>query len=179
MTRTTFTAMAVAGFLLSPTPAAAQKAPHPLYEPSMADVGRWDAVAHYRLWHGRRGTARGRETNRIGCGGACVESKVEGILDVRRPGNPLRERVGFGSPPRGPDYAASGLIDVVTGSGPGEPGAWARHDWQWNQDLYGNPLRTRTVVERPDADRRVLTVFGEARDGREFVLLHVTYTRRK
>jgi hypothetical protein len=178
MTRATFATMTVAGLLLSAAPAAAQKDPHPLYQPSTADVGRWDAVAHYRLWDGRRGTKLGRETNRIGCDGRCIESTVEGILDVERPGNPLNQKVGFGSAPRGPDYAASGLIDVVAG-GPGEPGDWVRHDRPWNQDVFGNPLRTRAVVERPALHHRVLKVYGEARDGREFVLLHVTYTRRK
>lgn len=98
---------------------------------------------------------------------------------MERPGNPLDQRVGLGSAPRGPDYAASGLIDVVTGGGPGERGDWLRHTRLWNQDVFGNPLRTRAVIERPTLHHRVLTVYGEAKDGREFLLLHVTFTRRK
>ena len=49
----------------------------------------------------------------------------------------------------------------------------------WNQDRFGDLLRTRTTLERPAADRRILSIYGRTSKDTDTLLLYVTYTRRR
>jgi hypothetical protein len=72
----------------APAPTAAQTLPAlPAYERTMDDLGAWDAVVIGRDPQGRRTHQRGVEINTLGCGGTCVESRVEGLKDVAPPGS--------------------------------------------------------------------------------------------
>jgi hypothetical protein len=46
-------------------------------------------------------------------------------------------------------------------------------------DPAGKPVRTRETTEWRADGTRVFTMYGKAPDGKEFVEMRITYTRRK
>ena len=145
----------------------------PLYEPSLEDVGTWDAVVTVRMRDGEFRTLRGVEINTVGCGGTCVQSEATSALDpdqlteIRSGGTAVLGKASsadFRPLDRRDRFSSSTVVDgLAPSSGWGGDGA------------AGTP--TRTSMTHASPDRRVLTIFARIK-GHEKLLMRVEYTRR-
>ena len=186
MTRLTVLALAIAATIVSPAAGVAQRlpqhAPFPGYERDDRDLGTWDALVTAHDGHGRPLTARFVETNARGCGGACVHTQLESLTPLTRFSTPgpwwtvLRMGPGVG--------AASS--DLGTASRLGSAAAFAQPPVvgivvtaTGSKAVLVDPTPTRTSVDHPSLDQRVVTLYGETANGTEVQLLRIGYTRRE
>jgi hypothetical protein len=186
MTRLTVLGLAIAATMMSPARGLAQRhadhAPFPGYERDDRDLGTWDALVTAHDGHGRPLTARFVETNSRGCGGTCVQTRLDSLTPLTRFSTPgpwwtvLRMGPGVGARPSDLDGAARldsasafanppvvALVATATGS----------------KAVLVDPTPTRISVEHPLHDRRVVTLFGQTAGGTEVQLLRIGYTRRE
>lgn len=166
-------------------PAAGAQTPDafPAYERTLDDVGTWDAVLIGRDAYGRRIYRKGVEVNTLGCGGSCVESRVDGLEDIPPPsaGNawpntydvvPPGTQLGalqIGLPP----LLAEGDKTIHAPSRrPAEPRASKRQ-------VFLGPPASRTSVEYSGRNRRTVVFYEQPPSGEEIAVLRIIYTRRK
>jgi hypothetical protein len=186
MTRLTVLALAIAAIIAPPAASVAQRhpdhAPFPGYERDDRDLGAWDALVTAHDGHGRPLTARFVETNTSGCDGACVHTRLESLTPLTRFSTPgpwwtvLRMGPGVGALGSDLDGAARlggamafadppvvGIVATATGS----------------KAVLVDPTPTRTSVDHPSLDQRVVTLYGQTVSGTEVQLLRIGYTRRE
>lgn len=155
--------------------------PGPEHEVLQADEGVWDAKVEVTAAPGAQPmVSTGVETNTIGCGGLCLISDFKAEM---MPGVPFH---GHGMTTWNPvkkKYVGSWTDSMSTGIAAGES-TWdaAAKKAEGTMEMpepSGGTLKTRMVVEYPTPDTRTMTSYMTGPDGKEFVHLRISYTRRK
>ena len=173
------------GLILAPLPAAAQltQTGRDGITRTEADLGTWDAVLVGRGPYGRPITAKGVEINTRGCDGRCIVTKLKGVLGQKV----VDARSSWWQPYDGIardtrlNDARTGLADVPYGLDQRAPGASAtppRPARPTGPVVLAGAYGSRTSVDHPSADQRVVTLYRQQPNGTENAVLHVTYTRR-
>jgi hypothetical protein len=167
------------------TAAAAQEMPMPKPGPEHAvlkmDEGTWDAVVEMTPAPGAPpSTSKGVEVNTIGCGGLCLISDFKGDL---MPGMTFHGHGTTVYDPAKKKYVGSWTDSMSAGLTIGEsthdPATKKVEGTMEGRDMTGAVVKSRSVVEYPDADRRVMTMFMTMPDGKEMQTMRISYTRRK
>jgi hypothetical protein len=165
--------------MLAPLPAAAQltqTGPDGITRTD-ADLGTWDAMLVWSGPGGRLVKAEGVEINTLGCHGRCIVTKLEGGLGkgVDAPRSWWEAYDGDATRYRLTDVR-TGLADVPYGAEGVVPG---RQPSPNSKVVLAGARGSRTSVDRPSADERVVTLYRQRPNGSEDALFRVTYTRRK
>ena len=182
MTRLTMLAAAL-GVSLAAT-AGAQEMPMPTPGPEHAvlkmDEGTWDAVVELTPPGAPAMTSKGVETNMMGCGGLCLIANFKGefMPGVAFEGHGTTVYDAFAK-----KYVGSWTDSMSTGlsSSAGTYDAATRTVTavMESRDMTGTMVKSRTVVQYPDADHRVMTMFTALPGGQEAQMMKISYTRRK
>ena len=154
--------------------------PGPEHDVLKADVGTWDAKVEMTFAPGMQPVvSKGVETNVLGCGGLCLISDFKG--DVM-PGQPFHGHGFTVWDPAKKKYVGTWTDSMSAGIGLGESSydASARKATGWMEipDPTGKPLKTRMVVEYAADGSRVMTSYMTGPDGKEFMNMKISYTRK-
>jgi len=173
------------GALLLPLSAAAQMPPMPTPGPEHAilkeDAGTWDAlVESFSAPGAPPATSKGVETSTVGCGGLCLVTDFKGEM---MPGQAFH---GHGTTTYDPakkkyvgswtDSMSAGLMlseatwDAATKTAAG---------MMEGPDMTGKVTKMRSLSEYKQPGTRVFTLYGPGPDGKETMMMRITYTRRK
>ena len=154
--------------------------PGPEHEVMKMDVGTWDAVVEFIPAPGAPATtAKGVETNTLGCGGLCVISDFKGeTMGASFEGHGVmvwdsakKKYTGVWT-----DSMSTGLAQMESTYDPATK-KWS--GWMEGPDATGKIMKTRSALEWKDANSRVMTAFAPGPDGKEIQVMKITYTRRK
>jgi hypothetical protein len=156
--------------------------PKPTAEHEMLkqDVGTWDAVVEFFPAPGAPAVAsKAVETSRLGPGGLWVVTDFKGEFA----GAPFEGHGTTGYDAAKKKYVGTWVDSMTTGLSSTEstydPKTRTFSGWMTGTDPAGKPVRSRETAEwRPDGTR-VFTMYDKAPDGKEFVTMRITYTRRK
>ena len=168
-------AIAASGAPQEPTP----PKPGPEHEVLKMEEGTWDAVIEFMPGSGAP-PSKGVEVATIGCGGLCLitDFKGEAMPGMAFHGHGVttwdvakKKYVGSWTDSMSQGLAISeGTWDAATKRTTG---------WTEGPDMTGKVMKTRFVSEhRPDGTR-VLTAHAPGPDGKEAMMMRITYTRRK
>jgi hypothetical protein len=155
--------------------------PGPEHAVLKEDVGTWDAKVEIIPAPGMQPmVSKGVETNTLGCGGLCLISdfKAEGAQ-----GEPFHGHGITTWDPVKKKYVGSWTDSMSTGLMLGEstwdPAAKKATGTMTTRDPTGKPIETRMVAEYPSPDARTMMSYMMGPDGKEFMNMRITYTRRK
>lgn len=177
----------IAAGLLAALPAVAQEQgppapkPGPEHKVLEADEGVWDAKVEMIMAPGVEPmVSTGVETNTMGCGGLCLISDFKGEIV----GGQAFHGHGLTTwDPVKKKYVGSWTDSMSTGIATGEStwdaAAKKAEGMMEMPEPSGGTLKTRMVVEYPSPGTRTMTSYMTGPDGKEFVHLRITYTRRK
>ena len=145
-----------------------------------ADAGTWDAVVEFHAEPGKPPMkSKGVEVNTIGCGGLCLITSFKGDMA----GAPFAGAGVTTYDPKKQKYIGSWTDSMSAGLSIGESTYDAKTK-KWSgvmegPDLSGNIMKARSVTEVTAAGTRVFSLYGPGPDGKEAVMMKITYTRRK
>jgi len=155
--------------------------PGPEHQVLKADEGTWDAKVEVTMAPGAEPMiSKGVETNTMGCGGLCLISDFKGeIAD----GQTFHGHGITAWDPAKKKYVGSWTDSMAAGIAHGES-TWdaAAKKATGTMEMpepSGGTLKSRMVAEYPTPDTRTMTSYMTGPDGKEFVNLRITYTRRK
>ena len=177
-------ALVVLSFPAAPHAQAEQMPPMPKPGPEHAvlkmDEGTWDAVVEFVPAPGAPPmTSKGVEVNTIGCGGLCLISDFKG----EAMGMPFMGHGITTWDPAKKKYVGSWTDSMSSGIAHGEstydPATRRWSGWLEGPDPTGQVVKSRSTGEVPDANTRIMTMYGPGPDGKEVQTLKITYTRRK
>lgn len=185
MTNARLTIVFATAVLTAPASSAGQEMP-PLPKPGpehqvlKLDEGTWEATTEMFPAPGAPPmTSKGVETNTIGCGGLCLIADFKGEI---MPGVAFHGHGTTAYDTIKNKYVASWTDSLSAGLSTGEStwDAAARQmtGWVEGTDMTGKNVKSRSVLEHKDANTRVYTMYGAGPDGKEFLNLRITYTRR-
>jgi hypothetical protein len=144
------------------------------------DEGTWDAVVEVVPGPGAQPmTSKGVEVNTVGCGGLCLISDFKG----EAMGMPFMGHGITTWDPAKKKYVGAWTDSMSTGVAIGESTydaatkKWS--GWMEAPDHTGKVVKSRSTGEMPNANTRIMTMFGPGPDGKEMQTLKITYTRRK
>jgi hypothetical protein len=164
------------------TPARAQMPPPlgPEHQVLAGEAGTWDAVVEMATPDGGTMRSTGVLEDTLGCGGRCL---VTSFTSEMMPGMTFEGRgvtawdgtkkkyVGAWTDSMSPGMGVSeGTYDAATKS---------MTSFMDSTDASGTVVKTKTVVQYPDADHKVMTMFMTGPDGKEAQAMKISYTRRK
>jgi hypothetical protein len=154
--------------------------PGPEHELLKMDVGTWDAVVEVTPAPGAPPmTSKGVEVNTLGCSGLCLISDFKSDMM----GSPFHGHGVAAWDPAKKAYVGSWTDSMSAGVAMGQstydPAAKKWTGWMEGPDATGQLVKSRSVVEMPNASTRVFTLYGPGPDGKEMQTLRITYTRRK
>lgn len=154
--------------------------PGPEHEVLKADVGTWDATVEVIASPGMQPmVSKGVETNTMGCGGLCLISDFKAEI---APGQPFHGHGMTTWDPAKKKYVGSWTDSMSAGLGIGEstwdPAGKKATGTMEMPEPSGGTLRSRMVVEYPSPTTRTMTSYMTGPDGKEFMNLRITYTRR-
>jgi len=188
--RTTMNGLVSAGILVVATgylsyPAAQEQGPPipkpgPEHELLKMDVGTWDAKVEVIPAPGMEAMmSKGVETNTMGCGGLCLINDFKGEF---APGQAFHGHGMSAWDPVKKKYVGSWTDSMSTGIAMGES-TWDASTKKFTgtmemPDLSGGTMKSRMVVEYPTSTTRTMTSYMAGPDGKEFVNLRITYTKR-
>jgi hypothetical protein len=145
------------------------------------DVGTWDAVVEASQGPGAPlATSKGVEVNTLGCGGLCLITDFKGEM---MPGTAFHGHGIFTWDATKKKYLAGWTDSMSTGL--------ARVESTWDAKakkltgtmegpgMSGEVVKMRTVVEYPSPTSRIMSAYGPGPDGKEVLMLKITYTKRK
>lgn len=155
--------------------------PGPEHELLKIDVGTWDAKVELTFAPGMQPVvSTGVETNVLGCGGLCLITDFKGDL---MPGQTFHGHGFTVWDPAKKKYVGSWTDSMSGGLGLGESSydasAKKANGWMEIPDPTGKTLKTRMVVEYPADGTRVMSTYMTGPDGKEFMNMKISYTRRK
>ena len=144
------------------------------------DVGTWDATVEVIPAPGAEPiVSKGVETNTLGCGGLCL------ITDFKSEfaGQPFHGHGLSVWDPAKKKYVGSWTDSMSTGLAFGES-TWDAATKKMTgtmetTDPSGQTQKMRTIVEYASPTTRTMSSYMAGPDGKEFVNLRITYTRRK
>jgi hypothetical protein len=168
---------------LVPALAAAQMPPMPTPGPEheilKADVGTWDAAVELMGPDGNAIASKGVETNTLGCNGMCLVTQFNGELmpgmmfagaGITAYDSKAKKYVGTWS-----DSMTAGL---ASSESTWDAGSKKLSGTMKSTDPMGQPSTSRSVVEYPAAGKRLMTLYAPGPDGKEAVMMRITYTKR-
>lgn len=170
--------------LVSPLSAQEQGPPIPKPGPEhqllKVDVGVWDAKVEITAAPGMDPmVSTGVETNVLGCGGLCLISDFKSEFA----GQPFHGHGITAWDPAKKKYVGSWTDSMSAGLGLGETtydaSAKKASGWMEMPDPTGKPAKSRMVMEYPAADTRLMSAYMPGPDGKEFMHMKISYTRRK
>jgi hypothetical protein len=156
--------------------------PGPEHEALKADVGTWDAKVEVIPAPGMQPMAsKGVETNTMGCGGLCLISDFKGEM---APGQAFHGHGITAWDPAKKKYVGSWTDSMSAGLATGETTFDASRKkasgWMEAMDpASGKPVKYRMNVEYPSPTTRTMTSYATGPDGKEFMNMRISYTRRK
>ncbi len=145
------------------------------------DAGTWDAVVETYMQPGAPpATSKGVEVNTIGCGGLCLITDFKGEM---MPGAAFHGHGMSAWDPAKKKYVGSWTDSMSTGISNGEM-AWdaasrTMTGYMEGPDMTGNVVKMRSVVDYTQPGSRVFTLYGPGPDGKEAVMMRISYTRQK
>ena len=155
--------------------------PGPEHELLKMDAGTWDAVVEVTMAPGAPpAKSTGVETSVLGCGGLCLITDFKGEM---MPGQTFEGHGVATYDPAKKKYVGSWTDSMSTGLSVTETSydaaAKKSTGWMEGPDMTGKVTKMKSVVEYPDADHRVFTMYSTGPDGKEAPGMRITYTRRK
>lgn len=173
----------LAGLCLAPALASAQMppmpAPGPEHDVLKADVGTWDAAVELMGPDGNAIASKGVENNALGCNGMCLVTEFKGELmpgmafagaGITAYDSKAKKYVGTWSDSMTPGLASSeSTWDAASKKMSGT---------MKSTDMMGQPSTSRSVVEYPAAGKRLMTLYAPGPDGKEALVMRITYTKR-
>lgn len=155
--------------------------PGPEHDVLKADAGIWDATVEVTPAPGMQPmVSKGVETSVVGCGGLCLISDFKSEV---MPGTPFHGHGITVWDPAKKKYVGSWTDSMSTGLAIGEstydPAAKKATGWMDAADASGQRVKARMVVEYPTPATRVMSSYMTGPDGKEFLSLKISYTRRK
>ncbi len=177
------TLLAALGALLPLTAAAQPPMPKPGPEHALLkeDAGTWDAAVESFMAPGAPpAISRGVETNTLGCGGLCLITDFKGEM---MPGMTFHGHGTTTYDPAKKKYVGSWTDSMSAGLMVSES-TWDAEKktvsgTSESPDMTGKVVKMRSVVEYKTPDNRVFTMYGPGPDGKEAMMMRITYTRRK
>jgi hypothetical protein len=180
-------AICVVGLALAVTAAAGAQDMPPMPKPGPEhallahDVGTWDAVIEMAGPPGAPAmSSKGVEVNIVGCGGLCLITDFKGEF---MPGVAFHGHGTTAYDPVTKKYVGSWTDSMSAGlaisEGTYDPVTKRISSTMSGRDQTGAMVKSRTVGESPNPDRRVMTMFATMPDGKEIQTMRITYTRRK
>lgn len=168
-------AAAAPGALQEPAP----PKPGPEHEVLKMDEGTWDAVIEFMPGSGMA-SSKGVEVSTLGCGGLCLITDFKGDMmpGVAFHGHGVstwdvvkKKYVGSWTDSMSQGLSISeGTWDAAAKRGTGT---------MEGPDMTGKVVKMRTVTEYKPDGTRVFTLHGPGPDGKETVVMRMTYTKRK
>jgi hypothetical protein len=154
--------------------------PGPEHEVLKADVGTWDAKVEVIPSPGMQPmVSKGVETNTMGCGGLCLISDFKGEM---APGQPFHGHGITTWDPAKKKFVGSWTDSMSAGLGIGEstwdPAGKKATGTMEMPEPSGGTLKARMIVEYPSSTTRTMTSYMTGPDGKEFMNMRITYTRR-
>lgn len=153
--------------------------PGPEHELLKMDAGTWDAVVEIKGADGMTMTSKGVETSTMGCGGLCLISQFEAEM---MPGMAFQGHGLTTYDTSKKKYVGTWMDSMSTGLSHSEstydPATRRATGMMEGPDMTGTVTKSKTVVEYPDADHRVMTMYSLV-GGKEVETMKITYTRRK
>ena len=164
---------------------AAQQAP-PMPKPGAEhklltqDAGTWDAAVEMNAEPGKPPMkSKGVEVNTIGCGGLCLITSFKGEMA----GAPFEGAGVTTYDPKKKKYVGNWVDSMSAGMSIGESTYDAAkktfNGTMEGPDMTGNIMKARSTTAYTPAGARVFTLYGPGPDGKEGVMMKITYTRRK
>ena len=154
--------------------------PGPEHKVLTADAGTWDAVVEFNAEPGKPPMkSKGVEVNTIGCGGLCLITNFKGEMA----GAPF-EGAGITTyDPKKKKYVGNWVDSMAPGMAIAESTYDAAKKtfsgMMEGPDGTGNIMKARSTSVMTAAGTRVFTLYGPGPDGKEGVMMKITYTRRK
>jgi Protein of unknown function (DUF1579) len=153
--------------------------PGPEHELLKSDVGTWDAKVEVTPPDMPPMVSKGVETNTLGCGGLCLISDFKGEL---APGQPFHGHGITTWDPVKKKYVGSWTDSMSAGIASGES-TWdaSAKKMTGTMDMpqpSGGTVKSRMVSEYPTPTTRTMTNYMTGPDGKEFVGLRITYTKK-
>ncbi len=154
--------------------------PGPEHKLLTADAGTWDASVEVHAEPGKPPMkSKGVEVNTVGCGGLCVVTNFKGDMA----GAPFEGSGVTTYDPKKKKYVGSWTDSMSAGLQIAESTYDAKTK-KWSgvmegPDMSGNIMKARSTIEVTAAGTRVFTLYGPGPDGKEAVMMKITYTRRK
>lgn len=154
--------------------------PGPEHEVLKADVGTWDAKIEVTPAPGMEPmVSKGVETNTMGCGGLCLISDFKG---ESAPGQPFHGHGMTAWDPVKKKYVGSWTdsmsVGIATGESTWDASTKTAKGTMEAPDPSGGTVKSRMVVEYPTPTTRTMTNYMTGPDGKEFVNLRISYTKR-
>jgi hypothetical protein len=153
--------------------------PGPEHKVLEMDAGTWDATVETFMAPGAPPmVSKGTETNTMGCGGLCLISDFRSTMG----GAPFHGHGTSTWDPAKKKYVGSWTDSMSNGILIGEStydaAAKTATGWMEGPDVMGKVTKSRSVVEYRDANTRVMSMFTTGPDGKEALMMKISYTRR-
>lgn len=152
--------------------------PGPEHEVLKMDVGTWNAVVEFMPPGAPPMTSKGVEVATVGCGGLCLITDFKG----EAMGQPFQGHGVTVWDAAKKKYTGVWMDSMSAGLNVGESTYDAAgkkfEGWMEGPDMTGKMMRMRSVVEYK-GDTRTMTSFAPGPDGKEALMMRITYTRQK
>jgi hypothetical protein len=164
----------------SPARAQMPPPPGPEHQVLASDAGTWDAVVEMTAPDGTPMRSTGVQEDTVGCGGRCL---VTSFKSEMMPGMTFEGRGVTAWDGAKKKYVGAWTDSMSPGLGVSEGTYDAAQksmtSFMDSTDMTGTVVKTKSVVQYPDADHKVMTMFTTAPDGKEAQTMKISYTRRK
>jgi hypothetical protein len=183
MTKTfTCTLAAAVIMTVAASPARAQMPPPPGPEHQIlaSDAGTWDAVVEMVIPDGSTMRSTGVQEDTLACGGRCV---VTAFKSEMMPGSMFEGHGVTTWDGAKKKYVGAWTDSMSSGMGMSEgtydAATKTLTSFMEGPDMTGAVVKTKSVLQYPDADHKVMTMFMTGPDGKEAQGMKISYTRRK
>jgi hypothetical protein len=145
------------------------------------DEGTWDATVEVVPGPGAPPmTSKGVEVNTVGCGGLCLITDFKGEM---MPGVVFHGHGVTTWDVVKKKYAGSWTDSFSQGlsisEGTWDPATRRFTGWMEGPDMTGKVVKVKSVAEHRQDGTRAMTAYAPGPDGKETMVMRITYTRRK
>jgi hypothetical protein len=155
-------------------------APGPEHQILSTEAGTWDAAVEMAAPDGTTIKSTGVQEDTLGCGGRCLVTSFKAEL---MPGMQFEGRGVMTWDSAKKKYVSAWSDSMSPGMGVSEgtydAATKTMTSWMEAPDMTGAIVKTKSLVQYPDADHKVMTMFMVGPDGKEAQGLKISYTRRK
>ena len=167
---------------VAPSAARAQMPPPPGPEHQVlaSDAGTWDAVLEMTAPDGSTMRSNGVQEDTVGCGGRCLVTTFKSEM---MPGTTFEGRGVTTWDGGKKKYVGAWTDSMSSGMGVSEgtydAATKTLTSFIEGPDMTGAVVKTKSVLQYPDADHKVMTMFMTGPDGKEAQGMKISYTRQK